>query len=130
MQIIGKLIEVMETQQVSEKFSKREFIVEYATNPEYPEQIKFQLNNKNTALINQYSVGDEIEVHFNLTGKPWTNKDGVTTYFNNLVAWKIVMIEAGNSINDQYKNKESSQPLPSGRSYTQPEPETNDDLPF
>ena len=130
MQIIGKLIEVMETQQVSEKFSKREFIVEYATNPEYPEQIKFQLNNKNTALINQYSVGDEIEVHFNLTGKPWTNKDGVTTYFNNLVAWKIVMIEAGNSINDQYKNKESSQPLPSGRSYTKPEPETNDDLPF
>ncbi len=43
-------------------------------------------------------------------------------------AEKIVMIEAGNLINDQYKNKESSQPLPSGRSYTQPE--TNDDLPF
>ena len=51
MQIIGKLIEVMETQQVSEKFSKREFIVEYATNPEYPEQIKFQLNNATLECI-------------------------------------------------------------------------------
>ncbi|MBK9404748.1 MAG: DUF3127 domain-containing protein [Ignavibacteria bacterium] len=108
----------METQQVSEKFSKREFIVEYATNPEYPEQIKFQLNNKNIELINQYSVGDEIEVHFNLTGKPWTNKDGVTTYFNNLVAWKIVMIEA----NTNPPKQESTA--------TQPETETNDDLPF
>jgi len=118
MQIIGKLIDVTQTQQVSEKFSKREFVVEYATNPEYPEQIKFQLNNKNTELINQYSVGDEIEVHFNLTGKPWTNKDGVTTYFNNLVAWKIVMIEA------------NTNPPKQKSTATQPEPETNDDLPF
>lgn len=115
MQIIGKLIEVMETQQVSEKFKKREFVVEYSTNPEYPEYIKFQLNNKNTELINQYSIGDEIEVHYNLTGKPWTNKDGVTTYFNNLVAWKIVMIEANTN---PPKQKEQQQT------------ETNDDLPF
>lgn len=122
MKVIGKLIEVMETQQVTEKFSKREFVVQYAENPEYPEYIKFQLNNK-TELINKFEVGDEIEVHFNLTGKPWTNKEGVTSYFNNLVAWKIVMIEAT-------ERKQETQPLPSGRSYTKPETETNDDLPF
>ncbi len=121
MQIIGKLIEVMETQQVSENFAKREFVVEYATNPEYPEQIKFQLNQKNCELINKFEVGDEIEVHFNLTGKPWTNKDGVTTYFNNLVAWKIVMIEANT---DPQPKQETAQ------TQTQPETETNDDLPF
>ena len=129
MKVIGKLIEVMETQQVTDKFSKKEFVVQYAENPEYPEQIKFQLNNKNTELLNkssnkfQFGIGDTIEVHFNLTGKAWTNKDGVTTYFNNLVAWKIVMIEAT-------ERKQGTQPLPSGRSYTQPETETNDDLPF
>ena len=120
MKVIGKLIEVMETQQVTEKFSKREFVVQYAENPEYPEYIKFQLNNK-TELINKFEVGDEIEVHFNLTGKPWTNKDGVTTYFNNLVAWKIVMIEANT---DPQPKQETAQ------TQTQPEPETNDDLPF
>jgi len=32
--------------------------------------------------------------------------------------------------NDYTKSEEVKKPLPSGRSYTQPETETNDDLPF
>ena len=127
MQIIGKLIEVMETQQVSEKFSKREFIVEYATNPEYPEQIKFQLNNKNIELINQYSVGDEIEVHFNLTGKPWTNKDGETTYFTSLNAWRLQKKDGGGSGsgNDNYAQSQSS-----SRPEASSSNDSDSDLPF
>ena len=34
-------------------------------------------------------MGDEVEVAFNLRGRPWTNKDGVTSYFNSLVAWRV-----------------------------------------
>lgn len=30
-----------------------------------------------------------MDVAFNLRGRPWTNKEGVTTYFNSLVAWRV-----------------------------------------
>ena len=43
MEITGKLLECMDTVQVSERFRKREFVLEYADNPEYPEYIKFDL---------------------------------------------------------------------------------------
>ena len=43
MQIEGELIEIFDTEQVSDRFRKREFVVEYATNPDYPQFIKFEL---------------------------------------------------------------------------------------
>jgi len=42
-----------------------------------------------TALFDSLNVGDEVEVSFNLRGRPWTNKDGVTSYFKSLVAWRV-----------------------------------------
>ena len=36
--------------------------------------------------------GDEVEVSFNLRGRPWTNKEGVTTYFNSLVVWRLTQL--------------------------------------
>ncbi len=89
MQITGKLFKVFEGNQVTDKFKKREFVVEYAENTQYPEFILFQLNQDKCSLIDAFKVNDSIEVHFNLTGRPWTNKEGVTKYFTNLVAWKL-----------------------------------------
>ena len=96
MQITGKLTEIFEAKQINEKFRKREFVVEYAENTQYPEYIKFQLNQDKCELIDGFKINDSIEVHFNLTGKPWTNKEGVKTYFTNLVAWKLNKTENAN----------------------------------
>ena len=41
--IEGKLIEKFETVQITETFKKREFVLEYIENPEYPEFIKIEL---------------------------------------------------------------------------------------
>lgn len=89
MEIKGKLHEVGSVQNVTDSFKKRELVVAYAENPQFVEYIKFELQQDNVNKADNLKVGDDIEVSFNLRGRPWTNKEGVTTYFNTLVAWKI-----------------------------------------
>ncbi|MGE6218619.1 DUF3127 domain-containing protein [Nubsella zeaxanthinifaciens] len=95
MEIKGKVHEIGAIQQVSETFKKRDLIVEYAENPTYPEYIRFEALQDKTALFDTLKAGDEIEVSFNLRGRPWTNKDGVTSYFNSLVVWRITSLANG-----------------------------------
>lgn len=89
MQIKGKLIYKSEEQHISQTFTKREFVIEYAENPQYPELIKLDLANDKCKLIDNMKIGQEIEVHFNLKGKKF-NKNGNDQYFNSLQCWKIV----------------------------------------
>ncbi|RZK49498.1 MAG: DUF3127 domain-containing protein [Pedobacter sp.] len=92
MEIKGKVHEVGAVQQVSETFKKRDLIVEYAENPSYPEYIRFEALQDKTSLLDALKPGEEVEVAFNLRGRPWTNKDGVTSYFNSLVIWKVTTL--------------------------------------
>jgi hypothetical protein len=90
MNIQGKIIEIFNTQQVSEKFRKREFVIEYVENPQYPEFVKFELTQDRCNLLDDFSKGDQVDVHFNIRGRAWTNQQGVTNYFNSLQAWRIL----------------------------------------
>lgn len=94
MEIKGKVHEIGAVTQVSETFKKRDLIVEYVENPSYPEYIRFEAMQDKTALFDTLNVGQEIEVSFNLRGRPWTNKEGVTSYFNSLVVWRITPLAA------------------------------------
>ncbi len=89
MDIKGKVHEISPVIEVNEKFKKRELIVEYAENPQYPEFIKFEAQQDKVSMLDHLKIGDQVEVSFNLRGRPWTNKEGITTYFNNMVAWRI-----------------------------------------
>ncbi|MGB0523041.1 MAG: DUF3127 domain-containing protein [Flammeovirgaceae bacterium] len=86
-EVKGKLEVIYETQQVTERFKKREFVLE-VQNGMYPEYVKFQLTQDRCGLLDPFSTGEEINVSFNLKGRPYT-KDGRTTYFTNLEAWRI-----------------------------------------
>lgn len=90
MDIKGKLLEKSETANVTASFKKREFVVEYAENPQYPEYIKFELIQDKCDLINDLQPGQEIEVHFNLKGRKWTDPKGEVKYFNSLQAWRVL----------------------------------------
>lgn len=92
MDIKGKLLEKSETANVTASFKKREFVVEYAENPQYPEYIKFELIQDKCDLINDVQPGQEIEVHFNLKGRKWTDPKGEVKYFNSLQAWRILPV--------------------------------------
>lgn len=89
MELKGRVHEVGTTQQVSESFKKRDLVVVYSDNPQYPEYIKIEATQDKVTLFDNLKPGDDVEVQFNLRGRPWTNKEGVTTYFNSLVAWKV-----------------------------------------
>lgn len=89
MEIKGKVHEIGAVQQVSDTFKKRDLILEYAENPSYPEYIRFEALQDKTALFDTIKAGDEVEVSFNLRGRPWTDKAGKTSYFNSLVVWRL-----------------------------------------
>jgi hypothetical protein len=88
MDITGILKVKGEAQQVSEKFRKREFVLS-DNSTQYPQHISFQLTQDKCSLIDQYNVGDEIKVHFNLRGREWTSPKNEVKYFNTLEAWRI-----------------------------------------
>ncbi len=92
MEIKAKCHEVGATEQVSDKLKKRELIVEYIENPQYPEYLKFECINDKCALLDSIRSGDDLEVFFNLKGRPWTDKTGKKTYFNSLQLWKVSVL--------------------------------------
>lgn len=89
MEITGRVHEVLPTQQVTDTFKKRDLIIEYAENPQYPEFIKFEAHKDACEKLDELRTGDNVTVHFNLRGRPWNNKEGKTSYFNTLALWKF-----------------------------------------
>ena len=92
--VTGRLHEIFDEQQVSEKFRKREFVLE-VQDGQYPQHIKFQLTQDKVALVEPFKMGDEVKITFDLRGRGF-NKNGQMLYFTNLEAWKI---EAGGAAN-------------------------------
>lgn len=87
----GKLIVKNDVQQVTATFQKREFVVECEENNAgrvFTDYIKFQLIQDKCSILDQYNVGDVINITFNIKGNKW-EKEGVTNYFTNLSAWRI-----------------------------------------
>lgn len=73
----------------SKGFTKLEFVAVDNSNSQYPQPIKFELTKDNTSLIDGISIGQEIDVDFNIRGNRWTNPQGKEVIFNTLQVWKI-----------------------------------------
>jgi len=87
-QLNGTIIEIYDEKVISDKFKKREFILEHAPNPEYPDFLKIEVVQNKTDLLDKYKVGDEVTVDINLKGKKW-EKGKESGYFNSIQAWRI-----------------------------------------
>jgi len=120
MEVKGKLLEIFETQQVSATFKKREFVLEYAENPSYPEMVKFELIQDKCDLLDSYQIGQEVTVAFNLKGRKWVDPKGEAKYFNSLQGWRITAAQAGAPA--QSGNTTSAQSAPAA-----PAPSANDE---
>jgi hypothetical protein len=91
---IGKLHTIYETKQVSERFSKREFVVEITDNPKYPQTVLFQLTGDRCSQLDGMNVGDHVMIEFSLRGREWRSPAGEVKYFNSLDVWKVVPARA------------------------------------
>lgn len=85
----GKLHTIFDTKQVSERFTKREFVVELADNPKYPQTVLFELSGDRCDQLDGLIVGDTVRLEFNLRGREWRSPSGETKYFNTLNVWKV-----------------------------------------
>lgn len=95
----GKLKRIHDEQVISDRFKKREFVIE--TEEQYPQVLMFQLVQDKTNLIDQFSLGDKVEVFFNLRGREW-QKDPTADIrvFNTLDAWRIQKVEAMQTVDN------------------------------
>ena len=136
-EINGRLAEKFETQKVSDRFQKREFVLEIkstgSSGYEFVDFIKFQSTQDKCTLLDQFNVDDMVKVAFNLRGRKW-EKDGQVSYFTNLEAWRIEMVQnnetsepsIGTPAEDTVQDDQDS-PFPS----QPPENDSGfDDLPF
>jgi Domain of unknown function (DUF3127) len=91
MEVTGVLHVKYDTNAVSDKFTKRDFILMISENPSYPQYVSFQLAQDKCSLLDMFSCGDNVTVSFNLRGRSWTSPQGEVKYFNTLEAWRIVV---------------------------------------
>jgi hypothetical protein len=103
MNVSGKLVEIFDAIKIKESFQKREFVLEYASNPKYPELVKFELVQDKCSLLDNFKVGQDVSVEFDLRGRKWTDPKGVVKYFNTLQAWRLSAADgaSGSSTADQ-----------------------------
>jgi hypothetical protein len=126
-EISGRLAERFETQKVSDRFQKREFVLEIKTTGntgfEFVDLIKFQTTQDKCSLLDQFRIDEEVKVSFNLRGRKW-ERDGQVSYFTNLEAWKIEKVQSAPG--------QDSFSIPDAPFPTQPPEDDSgiDDLPF
>ena len=117
METSGRLHALFDTQQVTERFRKREFVVELGDNPRYPQYVLFQLTGDRCESLDGFEVGEEVRVEFSLRGREWKSPKGEIRYFNSLDVWTLERVGAAPE-------------LPQRDVFDEPPPPTDDDVPF
>jgi len=134
-EMTGKLIAVNDTQQVNERFKKREFVLETSEEINgnvYTNYAKMQLVQNKCEIIDNYKIGDLVKVNFNIKGNKW-ERDGNVNYITNLDAWRIENAQqqasAPQAASPAYTNMNTGGNSAGPENYN-PSPENVDDLPF
>jgi len=113
----GEIKTIKETRNVSDTFKVREFVINDASG-QYPQIIAFQSAQDRCEMLDNFNIGDMVEVNFNLRGREWTSPQGDVRVFNTLDAWKVTSLNAAAA---------APATAASAETFT---PETGDDLPF
>ncbi|MGE0568818.1 MAG: DUF3127 domain-containing protein [Bacteroidia bacterium] len=132
MEITGVLKVKYDTQKISDRFSKREFVLTTDGNTPYPQHVSFQVTQDKCSMLDQYNIGDELKIQFNLRGREWNGPQGVK-YFNTLEAWRIEKFNSGSAQQNTQNTCNSglnTNVSESGPVFTSSNIDDSDDLPF
>ena len=105
----GTIEKIFDTNQVSTSFKKREFVLKYADNPQYPEIIKMEFSQDKCNALDDFKVGDYVEVKFNIRGRMWTNPKKEEVYFVTLQAWQMDVVEQPGDISPEKETNDSEE---------------------
>lgn len=81
----GTIVAIMTEKQITDNFSKQEFVIRIEEETEYPNEILIQATNTKIGLLKDVAVNNKVIIKCNLTGKK--TKDG--KWFNQLSVWAI-----------------------------------------
>src|SRR4249919_3169177 len=128
MEVVGTLKVKMETQKVSDRFQKREFVLTTEANTPYPQHVSFQVTQDKCGLLDQFNEGEELRIQFNLRGREWNGPQGIK-YFNTLEAWRLEKVQGGSSAPPSGASAQSGS-APATPAFSAGNISDNDDLPF
>ena len=126
METTGILKLKYDTNVVSGKFKKREFVLTTEVDTTYPQHLQMQLTQDKCDILDSLNVGDMITVNFNLRGREWNGPQGIK-YFNTLDALKIDLVP-GSMRAQPIATETPAQPT--AQENTTTAFDNNDDLPF
>ncbi|MBL31573.1 MAG: hypothetical protein CMP62_02455 [Flavobacteriales bacterium] len=88
------------------KWIKQTFLID--TGGDYNSKICFQLfGEEKVKLIENYQIGDKIEVFFNISSREYNNR-----YYHNIDAWRITPLTNTESANTEGSSESSEESLP------------------
>lgn len=119
----GSIHSIGETKEFGQNgFTKREFVILLTgadENPRYPNYVALELTKDKCALMDSYSVGDEIKVTFNLSGRLWAGNGQGEKCFTSLQCWRIDAVGA-NMAEAAYDQSPAYAPAPAQSTASSP----------
>ena len=91
----GIVRHVGQTQEVSDKFKKRELVVVDESDSNYPQILPFEFTQDKTSLLDNIMEGQTVEVSFSLRGREWTNANGDTKVFSSMNGFRVDVLSGG-----------------------------------
>jgi translation initiation factor IF-3 len=92
MEIVGiiKLINATESFGAA-GFRKRELVI--TTEDQYPQMIMIEFMQDKCELLDNYIIGQKVQVSINLRGREWINPQGEAKYFNSVQGWRVETLQ-------------------------------------
>ncbi|MGJ8655882.1 MAG: DUF3127 domain-containing protein [Akkermansiaceae bacterium] len=123
----GTIKIINDTQSFSSGFTKREFVITTGDS-KWPQDIKFEIVKDKCSLLDQFAVGQTVNVSFDIRGNEYNGK-----YYVNLNCWKI-QAGSGGGAQPAPANNTSSNDIPDFSNDQSGEPSMDDlrgdDIPF
>jgi len=90
MEVNGSIYQIDETQQVSDKFKKRDFVVKVEGT--YPQYISLQTTQDKCVMLDGLSKGQNVSCKINLKGRMWESPQSGVKFFNTIECWKLDVV--------------------------------------
>ena len=87
----GTIHKINPIEQVTEKFKKREFVLEISNDGAYVQKVLFTATRDNVEFLDTFKTGDIVDVEFDVKGREWTSPTGDIKFFNTLELINITL---------------------------------------
>ena len=112
----GKMKWIGTTQSFPSGFTKREFVVTTA-HDKYPQDIKFEVVKDKCPVLDDFDLGQDVQVSFDIRGNEYNGK-----YFVNLACWKLQTADGASKASSPSSSGEPSRRQNSATASNEPSP--------